>query len=72
MRSTRSLFYVAIIPVILLATCGVALIHVFGILGVPLSLIVMNTSLLATTWWIYLKLMREQTGLVAVKHTGAQ
>lgn len=72
MRSTRSLFYVAIIPVILLATCGVALIHVFGILGVPLSLIVMNASLLATTWWIYLKLMREQTGLAVVKKPEAQ
>jgi O-antigen/teichoic acid export membrane protein len=53
LRATRSIFHVYLIPVALLLTSGVALIHFFGILGVPLSALVINAALLAATWIAY-------------------
>ena len=53
LRSTRSIFYVYLIPVGLLLTSGVALIHNFGVLGVPLSAMVINATLLIATWHAY-------------------
>ena len=53
LRSTRAIFYVYLIPVGLLLTSGVALIHSFGVLGVPLSAMVINSTLLFATWRAY-------------------
>ena len=49
LRSTRSIFYVYLIPVGLLLTVGVALIHTLGVLGVPLSALLINSTLLFAT-----------------------
>jgi len=59
LRSTKSIFYAYLVPVILLLTCGVALIHFFGLLGVPLSGILINSALLATTWLAYRQRLKE-------------
>ena len=53
LRATRSIFYVYLIPVGLLLTVGVALIHAFGLFGVPLSSILINAALLSATWFAY-------------------
>lgn len=53
LRSTRSIFFVYLVPVALLLTAGVALIHAFGVLGVPLSAMIINSSLLFATWRAY-------------------
>jgi O-antigen/teichoic acid export membrane protein len=53
LRSTKSIFYVYLIPVALLLTSGVALISVFGILGVPMSSIVISSTLLLATYTAY-------------------
>lgn len=53
LRSTRSIFYVYLIPVGLLLTSGVALIRHFGVLGVPLSAMLINATLLIATWRAY-------------------
>ena len=53
LRSTRSIFYVHLIPVGLLLTSGVALVHIFGVLGVPLSAMAINSTLLLATWRAY-------------------
>jgi O-antigen/teichoic acid export membrane protein len=53
LRSTKSIFYVYLIPVALLLTAGAALIHFLGILGVPLSALLINSALLAATWFAY-------------------
>ena len=53
LRATRSIFYVYLIPVGLLLTAGVALIRAFGLLGVPLSAILINMTLLTATWIAY-------------------
>src|SRR5262245_31139406 len=55
LRSTKSIFYVYLIPVALLLTAGTALIYYLGILGVPLSGILINSALLAATWLAYRK-----------------
>ena len=61
LRSTKSIFYVYLIPVALLLTVGTALIYFLGILGVPLSGILINSALLAATWLAYRKrLMRGE------------
>lgn len=57
---TRSIFYVHLIPVALLFTVGIAFIHFLGILGVPLSGIVINSALLIATWGAYARLMKRQ------------
>ena len=63
MRSTRSIFYVYLIPVLLLLTVGTTLIYFLGILGVPLSAIVINSSLLIATGLAYRRrLERERQG----------
>lgn len=53
LRSTRSIFYIYLIPVMLLLSAGVSLIHFLGILGVPLSAMLINTALMAATWFAY-------------------
>lgn len=53
LRSTRSIFYVYLISVGLLLTSGVALVHGFGVLGVPLSALLINSALLLATWRAY-------------------
>ena len=53
LRATKSIFYVHLIPVVLLLTSGVALVYYLGILGVPLSSIVINSALLIATWVVY-------------------
>ena len=61
LRSTKSIFYVYLIPVALLLTAGTALIYYLGIVGVPLSGILINSALLAATWLAYRKrLMRGE------------
>ncbi|MGH8640905.1 MAG: oligosaccharide flippase family protein [Burkholderiales bacterium] len=55
LRSTKSIFYVYLIPVALLLTAGTALIYFLGIVGVPLSGILINSALLAATWLAYRK-----------------
>lgn len=61
LRATKWIFYVHLIPVALLLTSGVALIHFLGILGVPLSGIVINAALLAATWRVYAYLMKRRS-----------
>jgi O-antigen/teichoic acid export membrane protein len=53
LRSTKSIFTVYLIPIFLLLTSGITLIHFLGILGVPLSSIVINTALLIATSFAY-------------------
>jgi O-antigen/teichoic acid export membrane protein len=60
LRATRSIFYVYLIPVILLFTSGVGFIYFMGILGVPLSGIIINSALLVATVIAYVK--REKHG----------
>lgn len=55
LRSTKYIFYVYLVPVILLVTSGVALIHFLGILGVPLSGIVIHLVVSVATWMAYRK-----------------
>jgi O-antigen/teichoic acid export membrane protein len=50
LRATRSIFRVYLVPVVLLLTAGVALINALGILGVPLSGLLINFALLLATW----------------------
>jgi O-antigen/teichoic acid export membrane protein len=53
LRDTKAIFYVHLIPVILLFTSGVAFVYFLGILGVPLSGMVINSALLVATWLAY-------------------
>lgn len=57
LRESKWIFYVHLIPVFLLLTFGVGLIYLFGITGVPLSSILINTVVLFTTWVAYARLM---------------
>jgi O-antigen/teichoic acid export membrane protein len=59
MRQTKVIFYIHLIPVAFLFTSGVALIYFVGILGVPLSGIVIGTVMLIVTWRTYSRLMGE-------------
>lgn len=59
LRSTRSIFYAYLAPVVLLLTAGTALIHFLGILGVPLSGMLINAALLVLTGLAYRRRMRE-------------
>jgi O-antigen/teichoic acid export membrane protein len=59
LRATKAIFYVHLIPVFLLFTAGVGLIYFLGILGVPLSGILINLALLAATWIAYTRNMRR-------------
>ena len=59
LRSTKSIFFVYLVPVVLLLTSGIALIHFFGILGVPLSGIVINTALLIATAFAYRRRLKQ-------------
>jgi O-antigen/teichoic acid export membrane protein len=62
LRSTKSIFFAYLIPVILLLTSGIALIHHFGILGVPMSGILINAALLVTTWLAYRRRLESDAG----------
>jgi O-antigen/teichoic acid export membrane protein len=62
LRSTRSIFFVYLIPVFLLVTAGAMLIHLLGILGVPISAMVINTALLIATWLAYARRVRRGPG----------
>ncbi len=53
MGGARQMFFVSVIPVLLLVSVGVALISHFGILGVALSSLVIATTLLGTSYGIY-------------------
>jgi O-antigen/teichoic acid export membrane protein len=53
LHSTKSIFHVYLLPVALLLTAGAALIHFLGILGVPVSSVLINTVLLVATWRTY-------------------
>jgi O-antigen/teichoic acid export membrane protein len=53
LRATKSIFYVHLIPVVLLFTSGVGLVYYLGIVGVPLSSILINSALLLATWMVY-------------------
>jgi len=58
-RATRTIFYIHLLPVILLFTAGIGFIHFMGILGVPLSAILINVALLAATWVAYARHSRR-------------
>ena len=52
----RTIFYLYLVPVLLLFTVGVAAVYLLGILGVPLSGLLMNAALLVGTIAAYLRL----------------
>ncbi|HEU0224049.1 MAG TPA: oligosaccharide flippase family protein [Steroidobacteraceae bacterium] len=66
LRSPKSIFYAYLIPVILLLTVGASLIWYLGILGVPLSGIVINSALLIATRRAYRARMRQEQDRPAV------
>jgi len=72
LRATKRLFYVHLIPVALLFTFGVALIHFLGIVGVPISALIITLALLATTWLAYREVMadrrRDEAGVASRRH----
>lgn len=59
LRSPKSIFYAYLIPIVLLLTVGTSLIGLLGIVGVPLSVIVINTSLLVATRLAYKRRIAE-------------
>jgi O-antigen/teichoic acid export membrane protein len=59
LHATKSIFYVYLLPVVLLLTSGAALIYFLGILGVPLSNLLINSVLLVATWRAYRKQLRR-------------
>lgn len=61
LRQTKAIFTIHLIPVVLLFTAGVALIYVFGIVGPPLSGILIGAVLLVVTWRTYARRMRGAT-----------
>jgi hypothetical protein len=61
LRSPRSLFYIYLIPVLLLLTVGTTLIYFLGIVGVPLSGMLINSALLIATRRAYHRRMGAET-----------
>jgi O-antigen/teichoic acid export membrane protein len=61
LHSPRSLFYVYLIPVVLLLIVGTTLIYFLGIVGVPLSGLLINSALLIATWRAYRGRMKAET-----------
>jgi O-antigen/teichoic acid export membrane protein len=59
LRRTKAIFYIHLIPVAFLFTSGVALIYFLGILGVPLSSLVISAAMLFVTWRMYSRLIRD-------------
>ena len=53
LRESKTIFYVQLIPAILLVTSGVALVWWLGILGVALSALLMSSMLHVATWLAY-------------------
>ncbi|MBI1942051.1 MAG: oligosaccharide flippase family protein [Betaproteobacteria bacterium] len=70
--SPRSIFLLYLLPVLMLFTTGVALVHFLGILGVPLSGILINSVLLAATVAAYLRLARGARAAVRTPEVGAR
>jgi O-antigen/teichoic acid export membrane protein len=60
LRHTRAIFYIHLIPVVLLFTTGLTLIYFLGILGAPLSAMLISSLLLGITWRTYGRLVRER------------
>jgi len=60
LRHTKAIFYIHLIPVVLLFTTGLALIYFLGILGAPLSAMLISSLLLGITWRTYGRLVRER------------
>jgi O-antigen/teichoic acid export membrane protein len=65
LRDPKSIFYVQLIPVVLVLTSGVALIHFLGILGVPISGIVVSSALFVATWLAYRRVARRHRSAAA-------
>lgn len=61
----KAIFYLYVVPVLLLFTAGVALVLWLGILGVPLSGMLINGVLLVATIAVYLRLARGAHGAPA-------
>jgi len=59
LRRTKAIFYIHLIPVVVLFTSGVSLIYFFGIIGAPLSAMLISSLLLFATWRTYTRLVRE-------------
>jgi O-antigen/teichoic acid export membrane protein len=59
MMSSRAMFKVHLIPVVLLPTVGVLLVWMFGIFGVPWFHIIAAAATLGTTFYIYRRHMRQ-------------
>jgi O-antigen/teichoic acid export membrane protein len=53
LKATKAIFYIHFIPVVLLFSVGAAFIHFLGLVGIPLSQIVINSALLLATWVAY-------------------
>lgn len=60
LRQTKAIFYIHLIPVALLFTTGITLIYFLGILGAPLSAVLIGLLLLGATWRTYARLVRER------------
>ncbi len=60
LRGTKSIFYVHLIPVALLFTTGIGLVYAFGIVGVPLSALLIGIAVLAATAAAYRRLAKAQ------------
>jgi len=63
--SPKSIFLLYLLPVLLLFSAGVALVHFFGILGVPVSGILINGALMLATMAVYRRLERNGAGAAA-------
>jgi len=61
LRSTKSIFYAHLIPVVLLLTAGVGLIAILGLVGVPLANMVINGALLIGTWFAYAQVVKRRS-----------
>jgi PST family polysaccharide transporter len=60
--SPRSIFRLYLLPVLLLFSAGVALVHFLGILGVPVSGMLINGILMGATMAVYYRLERGGAG----------
>jgi hypothetical protein len=71
MLSSRAMFKVHLIPVLMLPTIGVFMIWMFGIFGVPWFHIIAACSTLAATFWIYRRHMRHARAPTAMGESAA-
>ena len=70
LHSTRSLFYVYLIPIVLLLTVGTTLIWFLGLMGVVLSGTLINITLLIATRRAYRKRVKEEASGPAAREAG--